>query len=413
MTIKPKSLKKAIDDIFNTMDEELQKEVGYKPRGNASRNPKVDANNNRVPVAVQKARAEEISKISWADAPQAKRRNPRQDFSNKRVPQATRESFDAEYDAYDQAVEGAMEAGENAAIRTAQRPRARQKVRQTGEGTPGTSNDREEHPLKYEDINTAAANPSTVKNCKRAKTMGHKLSTKCKQILAMKGEQTTSQSVQGHKSGMPYTDLNTTFQPGRGMSKTGPNSKHCMQMRAKYGEQLQESEKYYADIYMKGMAGSNAVIKDTETLNNNGHLKGTKYSDIFPADIMSGGPYGVRAAHCGGRKQADTLYTKAPIMTGHKIDPARMKMLLNEFFRDKEAFMRTHSEFDYETIAIKGVLIAINEDEEMGMEGAGGGEFSGMSSYAEAPQPLAASESDLEDWDVDIQTIAKARKAQE
>lgn len=339
MPVRPKSLKKAAEDILNTLDDELTKEIEPpKAHGVSARNPSFDAQGHRIPVAIRKARAEEIARLNqqrWLEAQQAN------------MPQG--------------------------------------KQRRTGEGTPGTHRDREEHPLMYEGVNEGANNPNTVKNCKRSNTMGNKLSSKCRRILHMKGEQVNPQSLDGHVTGMPYTDLNVVWIPGR-RGDTDPNTNNrCEELAHKYGEELQESEKYYVDIYMKGWAGKEEVIAHTDKTADNSHMGSDTYESLFPIHIYDGGPYEVGAADCYTIHEPGALYTMAPILTPFDLDHDEIKGILMSFYNDANGFMKEHQNVQYELIMIKRT--------------------------SRPQRPLEASTSKIDPtWNVDLDVIGKARK---
>ncbi len=412
------NLKKRMQNILDAVETD-----GVILKGNAARNPKKNNSGDRVKKAERVERSvENIMKSNptltldeaevIAKGPRGNAaRVPKANAQNVRQPKAQQRAKRGENSAVWGAVDAANQVGVDQAIGAVGESAGNGFDASANPNAPKSSNNCREHPLQCQSAAEGARNPDTVKNCKRSNSLGNEMSDKCKQILRMIGEQVNSSGVKMAESGMPYTDLKTTWEKGREIDPKQHNSKHCMEMAQKYGNDLQESEKYYSDIYMKGMAGNKSVIADTERMNDNTHLGKATYDSLLPGDIMNGGPFSVRAANCYGRKQAGTIYTKAPIMTGHEIDPTRMKQLLTEFFRDKEAFMRIHGEFDYETIAIKGVLIAINEEDEMGMAtgGGGGGLLASDSGFGDvsAPQPLAASNSVLEDIKHYGDTIAK------
>lgn len=337
MPAKPKSLKKVAEDILNTIDDELKKEIEPpKAHGVRARNPAFDAQGHRIPAAIRKARAEEIARLNrqkWLEAQQEEK--------------------------------------------------GRQ--RRTGEGTPGTHRDREEHPLRYEGINEAANNPNTVKNCKRSNTMGNKLSSKCRRILHMKGEQVNPQSLEGHVTGMPYTDLNVVWIPGRRGDADPNTSNKCENLAHKYGEELQESEKYYVDIYMKGWAGKQEVIAQTDKTADNSHLGSDTFESLLPIHIYDGGPYEVGAADCYTIHEPGALYTMAPILSQFDLDHEELKSILMSFYNDPVGFMKNHNNVEYELILIKRTT---------------------------KPQDvLEASESKIDPtWDVNLDVIGKARK---
>lgn len=385
MTSHAHNLKKRMQDIL-----ESQEVTKSHLRGNAARNPQKTVDGDRVKVAERAERSiENIMKsnplLTFEEAETIAKRTY-QKMPGGPSGNAGRVNSSGTY--AQQEAQDKENWGRRAAINESGDWGVNQAMAAEGEAGTYSSKNCKEHPLECESAAEGARDPDTLKNCKRSNTLGHEMGEKCKQILRMVGEQVGATGVKSFTSGMPYTDLDVTWKSGR---------YGCGKREEKYGNDLQESEMYYTDIYMKGMAGNNAVVRDTEQIVENIHLGDAKYSDYIPQNPMQGGPYEVRAANCYGRKQADTIYTKAPIMTGHQIDPNRMKQLLTEFFRDKEAFMRAHGEFTYETIAIKGVLIAINEDEEMGGEAVGGGgsEEFGFEDIG-MPQPLAASNSTLE-----------------
>lgn len=237
----------------------------------------------------------------------------------------------------------------------------------------------------------AKENRQIVADCKRARTMGHQLGDKCRKILAMVDAQERARGKGGKKgsgpgagSGAPYTDLNVQWEEGR---KGGGK---CAEARRMLGSGLAESEKYYSDVYIKGVAGKSELIGDDPKQNS----------------------YGIRAANCFGRRQKGTIYTQAPVFNAQAAEfrgeagQAKMKQMLAEFFRNPEQFKATHNNFIYETIAIK-VKSMMLEAEGEGTEDEEGFDMANAS----APQPMAASATEVEDaWYLGLDDIQKARK---
>ncbi len=228
----------------------------------------------------------------------------------------------------------------------------------------------------------APENRQIVANCKKHKTQKHNLSDKCKKVLSMveaggrdrAGKK--KQQTRGSGRGMPYTDLEMVWGSGR---------EKCPH-KEKYGDKLTESEKYYADIFTKGRM----------------EKKGQDpYANMYEA----------RPANCYGFRQKNTMYGHAPIFDTTQMREQQIKQLLTEYFRDPKAFEAKYAgqiQFSAESIAVKVIAAnALEEEEEEGSAEIGGFDMGG----AQAPQPMAASESEDEGaWALGVDDIKKIRR---
>jgi hypothetical protein len=228
----------------------------------------------------------------------------------------------------------------------------------------------------------APENRQIVANCKKHRTQRHNLSDKCKKVLSMVEaggrDRSGKKKKQGSGAGrgMPYTDLNVTWGDGR---KKCPHA-------AEYGTQLTESEKYYTDVFIKG-----TMEKKNEDPYSNAYL--------------------ARPANCYGFRQKNTMYTHAPIFDTTQMREQQIKQLLTEYFRDPKAFEAKYAgqiQFSAELIAVKVITaLALEEEEEEGSAEIGGFDMGG----AQAPQPMAASESEDEGaWALGVDDIKKIRR---
>lgn len=319
-------MKKAMEEFPPTEEElvkaETKSSVTGKPRGNARRSPKRDNRGRRIPVATQRAvRAKRDA--DWAN----KLKEPTRDRSGGEAPASP------------------------------------------ASGIP----DKHGHVLAHSDAEwlSREKNHQTFANCKRHRTMGHRLSPKCQFLLARDAARGTGTA--------PYSDLDIAFVDGRKFCSSDDmteSQKKCCERAKRLGSKMTESEKYFSDMAIKALFEK-------------------------PEENM----YEVRAANCAGRRQKGSKYVTAPIFDTARMKEEAIKGLLNEFFRDPKLFMQTHPDYSYETIVIRAIL---DDDDDEALEG----DSTEYMADASMPGVLAASASELTDSiATDVETIMKARKA--